>query len=300
MRQRGPEGPSLAKATQTKPAGGAQRAGPRSVSRGLEVLRLVASSLPGLGLTEIATALKLPKSSVLNVLRSLQVAEFIALADGRYILGSEALSLAAAIGATVSFPSSLVPRLRELALAVNETVTLGVHSDDGLNLIYLEVMESNHQLRLIHTRGSVQPIHASSIGQATLSFMPEALLDNLLAQRTLPHLTANTITKAQLLQKIPEIRKDGVAVSIGGQDDDTMGAGAPVFEASGILRCAIAAGGPITRIQPRREEIIGLVKAAAADMSRMLGYQRAYPAPQPELKVGTPSAQRGRRKVAAR
>jgi IclR family acetate operon transcriptional repressor len=297
MRQRRPEGSSLAKATQPVSAVGATRAGPRSVSRGLEVLRLVASSLSGLSLTEIATALKLPKSSMLNVLRSLQVADFIASANGRYVLGGEALSLAAAISATVSFPSSLLPRLRELAAATNETVTLGVHSDDGLQIIYLEVLESNHRLRLIHARGSTQPIHASSIGQAALSFMPEVLLDNLLAQRVLPQMTANTITKSQLLQKIPQIRRDGIAVSAGGQDDDTMGAGAPVFEASGALRCAIAAGGPITRIRPRKEEIAEVVKTAAEDMSRMLGYQRPYPAPQPELKVGSSPATRGRRRA---
>jgi DNA-binding IclR family transcriptional regulator len=269
------------------------------VSRGLEVLRLVALSSAGLNLTEIATALRLPKTSVLNVLRSLQASDYVASTDGRYTLGGEALSLAAAIAATVSFPSSLLPRLRKLLEATNETVSLGIHSDDGLFLIYLEVLESSQHLRVSLPRGTREPIHASSVGQAALAFMPERLLENLLDQKNWPMVTANTIVKSDLVKKIPSIRKEGLAKNVGGHVEGVMGVGSPVFDREGCLLCAIAAGGPIARLRARQKEIGALVKEAAEDMSRMLGYQGPYPAPRPDfLATPTPAAS-GRKKALA-
>jgi IclR family acetate operon transcriptional repressor len=258
-------------------------------------LRVVASRSSGLSLAEIATTLQLPKTSVLNLLRSLQFDDYISAASGKYTLGSESLSLAGAISGTVSFPSSLLPKLRQLCKATNETVTLGTHTDDGLSVTYLEVLESSHDLRLSHKRGHVEPIHASSIGQALLAFMPRRLLDNLLAQRELGKLTKNTIAKGELREKIPQIRRDGAAKSIGGQADGTMGVGAPVFEASGVLRCAIAAGGPIGRVKPKVKEIRALVTKTAEDMSRILGYQGPYPPSQVEADVLAPAGRNRRR-----
>jgi len=278
-----------------KPPAAPRRAGPRAVGRGLEVLRLVAAAPDGLSLTAIATALELPKSSMLNVLRSLQAADYVAPAHGRYVLGSEALSLAAAISATVSFPGSLMPKLRQLADATGETVTMGVLADEGLSIVFLEVMESHHGLRVSHSRGAKQPIYASSLGQGFLAFMPQPLIDNLLNQRRWPTLTRGTITKKDLIRKIPEIQAEGAAWSSGGQDDGTMGVGCPVLEAGGTLRCSIAAGGPLERIRPRMQELTTMVKSTAEDMSRILGYQGPYP---PRRAEAAPRA-RTPRKVSA-
>lgn len=257
----------------------APRSGPRSVSRGLEVLRLISGSPLGLNLTEIATGLRLPKTSVLNVLRSLAADRYIAPAGGKYVLGGSALSLAAAMSATVSFPASIMPNLRALAAATNETVTLGNYSEDGRSIVYLEVIESSHGLRLSRSRGSSSPIHTTSIGQALLAFMPEPQLKNLLAQRKLPALTKATITKSELLKKIPEIRKTAIAKNVAGMEEGIMGVGSPVFDATGLLRCAIATGGPIGRIRARQKEIVELVRTTAEQMSRILGYQGVYPPP---------------------
>ena len=257
------------------------RAGPRSVSRGLEVLRLISASPSGLNLTEIATGLRLPKTSVLNVLRSLSAENYIASEGGKYVLGASALSLAAAISATVSFPASLLPRFRAFAEATGETVTLGTYSEDGRSIIYTEVIESRHGLRLSRSRGSSSPIHATSIGQALLAFMPEPLVQNLLSQRTLPAMTKHTITRSELIEKLPLIRKTASAKNVSGQDEGIMGVGSPVFDATGTLRCAIATGGPIGRVKPRLKEITAQVRTAAEEMSRILGYQGVYPPPGP-------------------
>lgn len=270
----------------------APRAGPRSVSRGLEVLRLIAGSPDGLNLTEIASALRLPKTSVLNVLRSLTAESYIASQSGKYRLGGSALSLAAAIGATVSFPSSILPKLRTLADATNETVTLGAYSDDGRSVFYLEVIESNHSLRLSRSRGSSVPIHATSIGQALAAFMPEPQLKSLLAQKSLPAVTKRTITRAALLEKLPEIRRTAVAKNVAGLEDGIMGVGSPVFDATGALRCAIAAGGPIGRVRPRFKQMTQLVRSTAEEMSRILGYQGVYPPPRQAEPAAAPRRRR--------
>ncbi|MDB5445082.1 MAG: hypothetical protein JWQ97_399 [Phenylobacterium sp.] len=255
------------------------RAGPRSVSRGLEVLRLISAAPLGLNLTEIATGLRLPKTSVLNVLRSLNAESYIASEGGKYVLGGSALSLAAAMSSTVSFPSSLLPRFRAFAEATGETVTLGTYSEDGRSVIYIEVIESRHGLRLSRSRGSASPIHATSVGQALLAFMPEPLVQSLLSQRKLTAPTKHTITRSELVEKLPQIRKTATAKNVSGLDEGIVGVGSPVFDATGTLRCAIATGGPIGRLRPRLKEITAIVRTTAEEMSRILGYQGVYPPP---------------------
>jgi len=253
------------------------RAGPRSVTRGLDTLRLIASGGGGaLGLAAIAASLRLPKTSVLGVLRSLQAGGYVTVTEAGYGLSGEALALAASIGATVSFPGSLLSSLRELAAATGETVTLGVHSDDGLSFSYVEVIESGYDLRTSYARGGLEPIHGSPCGEALLAFMPEPLLQRALRGGR----------RGELLTRLAAIRAEGAASETGARGDGAMGVGAAVFERGGRLRCAVAADGPAARIRARRHELVGLVKRSAEKMSNILGYHGEYPAPRPGLAKG--------------
>jgi IclR family transcriptional regulator, acetate operon repressor len=237
----------------------------------------------------MAAALDLPKSSLLSLLRALMKGGYIAQHRDLYGLGSSSLRLATTISATQSYPSSLFPKLRQLAETTNETVSLGEHSEDGKFIHYLESVESSQSLRLSRPKGSRVPIHASANGQALLAFMPQELLDNLLSQPTLEVLTKDTPSKQDLMDKVEEIRCTGVARSEGGQESGAMGFGAPVFDATGELRCAIAAGGPIPRVRDREKEFRRLVLEAAEEMSRILGYQGEYPK-RHEAEHAAPSA----------
>jgi DNA-binding IclR family transcriptional regulator len=107
--------------------------------------------------------------------------------------------------------------------------------------------------------------------------MPQELLDRFLAQPSLRALTKNTVRKRDIMEKIEEIRATGVARSVGGQEAGAMGFGAAVFDASGQLRCAIAAGGPVARVRSKEREFRRLVLQTAEEMSRILGYQGEYP-----------------------
>ena len=239
------------------------------------MLRLFASDAAGLSLAEIAASLNLPKTSVLGVLRSLQAADYVVAGDAGYVLGGEALSLASSIGATVSFPSSLLPSLRQLALATGETVALGVHSDDGLSLSYPEVIESSYDLRTSHVRGALEAIYGSPAGCTLLAFLPEPLL-----QRALHSMTGG---RSDLLGELAAARTTGTFSEAGANASGAMGVGAAVFERGGGLRCAVAADGPASRIAARRHELVGMVKRTAEKMSNILGYHGEYPAPRPSL-----------------
>ena len=227
----------------------------------------------------MTTTLGVPKSSLLALLRVLVRGGYIGLERDRYVLGRGAVSLATAIKSAESYPAALFPKLKQLAESTDETVTLGEYSEDGRYIHYIEVLESRQNLRLSHDKGSRAPIHASSNGQALLAFMPQDLLDNLLAQPNLRALTKNTVKKRELMNRIASIRKSGVAKSIGGQEEGAMGFGSPVFDASGLLRCAIAAGGPIARVRDKERQVRHAVKQTAEEMSRLLGYEGAYPPP---------------------
>jgi len=254
-----------------------ERMGPRSVLRALDVLRVLSATPSGVSLSRLAARLELPKSSLLSLMRALLKGDYVAQERDLYVLGGGALGLAAVIGASQTYPTALMPLLRRLADQTNETVTLGEAAADGLLVHFIEVIESSQGLRLGRPRGSTAPIHAGANGQALLAFMPEAQLANLLAQPSLRALTKDTPNKPDLAQRIEEIRRTGVARSVGGQEPGAMGFGAPVFDASGALRCAIAAGGPISRVRGHEKELRRQVLETSKEMSRTLGYQGSFP-----------------------
>jgi DNA-binding IclR family transcriptional regulator len=257
----------------------AGHSGPRAVLRAMEVLRELSSSPSGIGLSRMAANLQLPKSSLLALLRILAKGGYVSQQRDLYILGSSALKLAMSISAAQPYPACLMPKLKQLAEITNETVSLGEHSDDGRHICYLEALESNHSLRLGRPRSSRAPIHASSNGQALLAFMPQALLDDLLSQPSLKAVTKDTPKRQELIEKVNEIRRTGIARSEGGQEPGAMGFGAPVFDATGELRCAVAAGGPISRVRKKEDTFRRLVLDAGEEMSRILGYRGEYPKP---------------------
>jgi len=83
----------------------------------------------------------------------------------------------------------------------------------------------------------------------------------------------------QILRSLPDIRASGHAASFDAPGAGPIGAAAAVFERAGALRCVVSVDGPASRILPRKHEIVATVSRAAEKMSKILGHQGAWPAP---------------------
>ena len=191
-------------------------AGPRTVLRVLEILRLVASRPEGWTLTEIVTDLALPKTSAFSLLRTLEGGGYLNHEDGRYTLGREAFKLGASLYQATSFPRSVRPILEELAQSTGETVMLGVLSDEGDEVCYIDVIESEAPLRFTVRTGNRRPVYSVAAGKILLAYQSEAEQEAYLARTTFIRFTTDTSGKAELRRIIREARERAVVMDANG------------------------------------------------------------------------------------
>ena len=148
----------------------------------------------------------------------------------------------------------------------------------GHDVLYLDVLESPHDFRLVSKIGMRRPMHCTGLGKAILAWQPAGFRDELLVNTKLQKLTAHSITRsAEMVSELGRIQRLGYAVD---NEEAELGArcvAAPVFDSSSSIVAGISVSGPVIRMsRSRTTEIAKAVKRAALKISRHLGYP-GYP-----------------------
>jgi IclR family acetate operon transcriptional repressor len=148
---------------------------------------------------------------------------------------------------------------------------------DGLQILYLDVIESSHTFRFASQIGARRPLHCTALGKAMLAHMPENELKELLPALRFERLTQRTFTQpAKFRKELSRTRLQGYALD---DEEAVLGArciAAPVFDVGGRVLGGISVSGPLTRItQERIPTFAAIVKKAAQSVSSRLGYQQS-------------------------
>ena len=116
----------------------------RSVSRAVQILDAVSEG-PSLTVTELSRALKLPKSSVYELVSTLAAEGLVKKEDSsrRYRLGLRLVELARAANHDLEVRQVARPLIEKLRDEFNETVQLTVL--DGEEILYVDGCESSRQ-----------------------------------------------------------------------------------------------------------------------------------------------------------
>lgn len=261
----------------TRQAGDVRAFGPRSALRVMDILHAIAAAPEGLTLARLSEQLKLPKTSVFSLLKALEGGRYVHAADGRYTLGAQALKLGASLGQAAAFPKNARPVLEWLATETGETVLLGELSEEGHEISYLDVIESDKPLRFAVRIGNRRPLYCTAAGKAMLAFMAKAPQAKYLAQTKFVKFTYDTSSKEELAAMLPGIRRRGVVVDANGIIDGATGIASACFDDQGRAVCSVTVAGPTTRMIPVRKQVEKLTLQAAEQISQILGYRGAYP-----------------------
>lgn len=190
------------------------RQGVRSIVRTCTLLKLIGQSRDeGASLNELAAATHLPKSSTHRYLQVLEDEELIErTAAGRYRLGVSFMSL------QTGDVERLVERARPYLMAIRdrfgETVNLGMLS--GNQIVYLEILESTHAMRLAARKGDTEGIHATALGKVIAATLPDRDVLAILRQTGMATRTARTITTPEAyLRELERVRTAGYAIDDG-------------------------------------------------------------------------------------
>ena len=247
-------------------------AGPRAILRVPEVLMAVAASGSGVAMAELAVALKLPKTSLHRLLRTLEHGGFLVRENGLYRPGPESFRLAAALGQaapSAQFPACARPVLEVLAEQSGETVMLSAISD--------KLTESASPLRFAMRAGNRRPLFAVASGKAMLAFQSAEQQARYLGQAEFFAFSAETTRKDEMPALLCRVRESGVVYDRNGIVDGASGVASPVLDKDGRAFASVSIAGPTERMDARRQEFEALVLDAGQRISRILGYTGPFP-----------------------
>ncbi|WP_199829694.1 IclR family transcriptional regulator [Streptomyces sp. MMG1121] len=244
----------------------------QSVDRAVSVLEILARHGEA-GVTEIAEALDVHKSTAFRLLGVLENRGLVAQAKdrGKYYLGAGVLRLAGAAAVRLDISQEGVPVCREVADELGETVNIAVLDDDAA----VNIMQARGTASVTAQNwlGRRTPLHATSSGKVLLAHMPPTLREGLLA-RSLPRFTDRTVTGAGMLRaELEAVIEQGYGVTIEELELGLAAVAAPVRAHDGKVIAAISVSGPVYRLNPDRlPEVAKRTVAAGAELSRRMGY----------------------------
>lgn len=256
----------------------AEQSRPRygTAAKVVRLLELLGASPEGIGVREVSRETGLDKSAVSRLLDGLsQLAVAKREPSGRYRAGPRLFALGATIHARDTLWQAAEPVLRSLVARFNETCYLAVR--EGSDVVFREKVDCDRYLRYVVDAGERVPLHAGAGGRAVLAGIPPADVESLLAEMSLPRLTASTITDpAELRRQVSEDRRRGYSVSSGERVPEGSAVAAPFQLPDGSCGGAVVLTCPTIRFDIRRvPEIAGAVVAASRSLSSRIGYNPA-------------------------
>lgn len=245
-----------------------------SALRTLQLLSAFAAPPHRLGLADVTALLGMERNQAYRSLKTLEAAGFLVQSnDARFEPGPAAAALATG---AVRFQSASVidvagPSLDRLSADTSETVHLFVRTGDRATCI--DRRESVQSVRLVSVLGRSVPLHAGAVPKVILAHLAPGERTAVLARLAeLPAYTARTLRDRDLLEaELATIREQGYSISDEDFDASARGVGAPIFGQGGEVVAGVSVGGPSFRIDDATlERFVGLVRAAAHDISRQL------------------------------
>lgn len=237
----------------------------RSVDRAIDVLEQIARNGRPMSLSEIFRAVNTPKSTTLNIVRTLAHRRILELdpETKKYRAGPILLTLARDVSSGIELPKMAKPHLERLAAATRETALLGVIDQD--ELVYVEGVDSSEPIRFVAQIGLRRPLHCASGGKLGLALRDEAEWESYIDRSGLKKFTEKTITDPEAFRaELRKTRERGYGASESETVADVIGIAAPVFQGpGGKFLGVLAIPGPAFRMRRNFKSILKELRAAA-------------------------------------
>ena len=228
----------------------------QSIARAFTLLRALAVGPSGV--TDLATRVALPKSTVARLLSALETEGAVTQdqAGGDYRLGEGLVDIAGAAQPGRNLVATARPHLLKLTERVGETS--GVSVADGRDMYYLDHAEASSEVQVRSWTGESCPIHTVPSGLVVMAHWPPSRLDAFL-RSDLSQTTSRTVTDpAEIRSRLEQIRSLGYAWVYEEFATGINSVAAPIFGPDGSVDAAIHVHGPAYRFpDPDRSHDIG-------------------------------------------
>ncbi|HUC61715.1 MAG TPA: IclR family transcriptional regulator [Alphaproteobacteria bacterium] len=244
----------------------------KTIAKAIRLIETLAREPPPHGVSELARALGLNKTTVHRLLNGLARLGYVKQGDraGTYELTMKLWEIGTHILAQRDVSRIATGILRELAGQTGETVHLAI--PDGQDVVYIDKADGAHPLRIFTPIGGRVPLYCGSTGKCVLAFQAPAFIDSV--GRNLKAFTPRTITApARLLRELETVRQQGYAINVGEWRIGISGVAAPIRDRVGTVVASVGASGPSNRLPVSALRAMSpLVIASAARISAELGF----------------------------
>lgn len=235
------------------------------------VLDLFTRERPEWGVSEVASELGVPRSSVHAMMASLvDIGLLRWRLGGRYRIGWRILELADVHRSSTDIRAVAQPVLERLVLEHGETCHLA--AAEQRHVMYLDRYLGTHNITVQGAPiGSRLEPYCTGVGKALMAYLDVNEVADYLATVKWKRYTAATITDAdELKRELAQIREAGLAFDLGEAVEDVRCVAAPVRDELGEVVVAISMSAPVPRFDKHREKYARAIKQAATEISRLL------------------------------
>jgi IclR family transcriptional regulator, pca regulon regulatory protein len=245
----------------------------QSLERGLAILSTFKPARPLLGISELARALGLNRSTAHRYVGTLTALGYLQQdrATRKYRLGPRVLDLGFSAINSMELPELARPHLQHLSDDTGHTVNMAIL--DGTEIVYVERVRSSQsgqsEIDLNLHVGSRLPAYCTSMGKVLLAFLPGDSRG------------PNTVTQRRRLEsELVRVRDEGLAVNNEELAYGLRSIAVPVHGRSGDVEAAINIA--VHRTMVSLEHLIArlgpALRRSAADISARAGYRDGAPA----------------------
>lgn len=227
-------------------------------------------------LDDIAKIVGLTRSNTHRTLQTLAHAGYVRRdpETGNYGCTLKLFELGARLLGSLDVRRLAPPFLRKLSRLTGETVHLSVL--DGLDVVYIDKIDSAQPLQAYSTIGGRAPAYAVATGKILLAFQAHDYLEHY-SDAITRHTNETRVSLLALRQELSDAARIGYAINRGEWRQGIGGVAAPVFNGLGEIVAALGVSGPLERMTHQKmADIAPLTQQKAKELSAHMGYSDGY------------------------
>jgi DNA-binding IclR family transcriptional regulator len=240
------------------------------LNSGLDVLECLATLRRPMTLTEIAANVGMSKSSIHQLLATLQQRGFVQrLHDQRYCIGIKAWEIGC-VADTMGLARTTGPHVAQLVRELSDGVSVGVR--DGSEMVCIQLVESPRAVRVHSNVGDRTPAHSVSSGLAMLADLDDDAVRRLLPAKLKVFTEVTPKTAEAVIGELAKVRARGYAFCRGGWRTEVGGVAVPIVGPDNHAIAALCVAAPAFRTtRDWVSRVVPAMKKAASDIERDLG-----------------------------
>jgi IclR family acetate operon transcriptional repressor len=219
-----------------------------TLGKAIDVLDAVASARRPMRFTDLLSLVDQPRGTLHRQISNLVEEGLLQVnPDHSYELGLRLLKFASNAWSESKFRNIAEPHLNALHDKVGETIHLGVLQ--GVEVIYLDKVESHQAVRMHSQIGNASPCFCTGVGKAAFALLPKEEFASRVGQISFRCYTPTTIRNAdEFRHEIDEIRLKGFAFDREEHETGIHCVAAPIGSAERSFFAGISITAPVYRV----------------------------------------------------